>query len=140
MLTKLEEDVWEKGHPGIDENHKLDDCGAVMYKNSRDNSDLAWEIDHIFPKAVLEFFNIEKDLIDDIRNLRPLHHANNASKGNEFPVHAYVRKSQDGKTNEVVYKITKIDALVILSLRKLYEPELGMTLEKAIEKYYKSKH
>lgn len=58
---------------------------AKLYHDSRQNSNMAWEVDHVFPKEILKGLGVPEDLIDDELNLRPLHHSNNESKGALFP-------------------------------------------------------
>ena len=70
--------VWVKGHiaPGYDPTvWRRDDFGYVIrFSDYGDRqSEYGWEIDHIFASGV--------GGSDDLSNLRPLHHAKNASLG-----------------------------------------------------------
>ena len=38
------------------ENYRLDATDAMIYRDKRENTDMAWEVDHIFPYEILEFF------------------------------------------------------------------------------------
>lgn len=48
---------------------------------------MAWEVDHIFPYEILEFFCVPKNVINRTENLRAMHHSNNSSKGISFPTY-----------------------------------------------------
>ncbi len=83
-------DVWKKA-PFIDIRHpeygKHDPCKACIkeeYYGNQD-SDYGWQIDHIFPEALLEKAGVPQELIDDIDNLRPMHCKNNNKKSDKFP-------------------------------------------------------
>lgn len=75
---------------GYDSNHvRKDVCGAwiVWGKYGHDDSPFGWEIDHVFP---------QKSGGDDREiNIMALQHANNASKGDDYPTFRAVITSQD---------------------------------------------
>ena len=66
---------------------RRDASGAIIhysdYKNR--NSDYGWEIDHIYPKSLLEEAQVPEDLINNSLNLRPMNWRNNVSKGSDYP-------------------------------------------------------
>lgn len=70
--------VWNKAKFVNDDNEKKgfrkDQCDAWINRNQYGNrkSDWGWEIDHITPES--------QGGSDELRNLRPLHWENNASK------------------------------------------------------------
>ena len=73
------ESIWEKASSvnGYDSSKwRKDACGAWMYWGvyGDRNSAFGWEVDHIVPKSV--------GGSDDLENLRPLHHENNAARLN----------------------------------------------------------
>ncbi len=95
--------VWEKGQvvEGVDPGlFRKDACGAwiVWDKFGVKDNLYGWEIDHICPKSRLEANGFNSEEIDDLRNLRPLQHQNNASKGDDYPSYTAVVTS-DGKVN-----------------------------------------
>lgn len=91
--------VWEKGltDPEYDpQNVRKDACGAWIIRdlyNHREN-DFGWEIDHIYPESKLKG-KVPQELIDNIKNLRPLNWKNNISKGADYPNYRAKIKSKD---------------------------------------------
>ena len=76
-------EIWNKGHVISNKDKELyrkDDCGNEIYWSSYGKqSDMGWEVDHIKPES--------KEGSNNLRNLRPLHHEENARKGNAYPYH-----------------------------------------------------
>lgn len=94
--------VWKKAkvEPGFDENmFRKDACGAwiVWDKYGTQDNMYGWEIDHIWPEALLKLQDVSQDLIDDIANLRPLQHQNNAAKGDDYPSYTAVVTAEGNK-------------------------------------------
>lgn len=73
--------VWNKAStiPGEDRDYKRkDQCGATILWNQYGTSgNHGWEVDHIKPKS--------KGGSNQLYNLQPLHHENNAAKSNNYP-------------------------------------------------------
>jgi hypothetical protein len=100
------EEVWQKGITveGYDSNrYRQDVCKAWIMRTEYGNinSALGWEIDHVFPQS--------KGGKDDLINLRPMQHQNNASKADNYPVYKAVITS-DGNKNiglEKEYTVNK---------------------------------
>ena len=86
----IKKSVWQKGqivegfNPDL---YRKDPCGAwiVWDKYGVQDSIYGWEIDHVYPRAKLEARGFSANLIDDLRNLRPMQHSNKASKGDDYP-------------------------------------------------------
>ena len=110
ITNKLKLSVCEKGqivdgfNPDI---YRKDPCGACIAcdKYGAQDNIFGWEIDHIFPKSKLEEMGFSISLIDDLRNLRPMQHENNASKSIDYPSYMAVVTS-DGNKN--IYKDTPL--------------------------------
>ena len=69
--------VWEKSRTDAkyDENkYRFDDCAAIMQRDlyGKTDSIYGWTIDHIIP--------LSKGGSNDLSNLRPMQHQNNAAK------------------------------------------------------------
>lgn len=81
---------------------RKDACGAIIKWNQYGNRDspYGWEIDHILPKANMEELGIPEDLWNELDNLRAMHHANNNSKGDDFPKYKAVITSEGDKNIE----------------------------------------
>lgn len=102
----LKKNVWQKGqvvdgfNPDL---YRKDPCGAwiVWDKYGVQDSIYGWEIDHIYPKSRLEEQGFSADLIDDLRNLRPMQHNNNESKSDDYPSYTAVVTSEGNKN---IYK------------------------------------
>ncbi len=75
------DDVWSKGHIIKNENpdvYRKDDNGnKIKYGSHGTHGEYGWEIDHKNPKA--------KGGTDNMRNLRPLHTADNREKSDKYP-------------------------------------------------------
>lgn len=81
---------------------RKDPCGAwiVRDKFGMPDNEYGWEIDHIFPRA------LGGD--DNPVNLRPMHCANNRSKGDSYPSYI-VAVTSDGKENIAVRRVLKVN-------------------------------
>jgi hypothetical protein len=100
------EEVWKKGiavegyNPDL---YRKDACGAWIMRSEHGNTNsiLGWEVDHVFPQS--------KGGKEDLINLRPMQHQNNASKADNYPVYKAVITS-DGSKNiglEKEYTVNK---------------------------------
>lgn len=130
--------VWNKAKDakGYNKDYKLDPVDAMMYRYKRHDTNMAWEVDHIFPKEILEFFEIPIDKIDNLDNLRAMQHSNNESKGLSFPKYSYAKIwDEDMQKNVDESGNATVNDTTIKKLRRLFEPLLGMTLEEAVDKY-----
>lgn len=137
----LDDIAWEKGvviEGEPDHRYeKTDSTPAKMYKHMRRNTDMAWEVDHIFPKVILEELNVPQNLIDHEDNLRPLHHSNNEAKGSLFP--SYKKKvcwDANKQKNVPCNLNVTITPETIKKLQKLYAPYLGGKFLTDIAKEY----
>ncbi len=106
ITNQLKQSVWEKGQivDGFNPDmYRKDPCGAWIAwdKYGVQDNIYGWVIDHIFPKSKLENMGVSISLIDDLRNLRPMQHENNASKSFDYPSYMAVVTS-DGNKN--IYK------------------------------------
>ncbi|MBO4654839.1 MAG: DUF1524 domain-containing protein [Bacteroidales bacterium] len=106
VTNQLKKSVWAKGQivEGFNPDmYRKDPCGAwiVWDKYGVSDSLYGWVIDHIYPRARLEEQVFSEDLINDLRNLRPMQHQNNASKSDDYPSYIGVVTSE-GKKN--IYK------------------------------------
>lgn len=87
---------------GADIDEAQDVHGAIIKRDAEPDTEYAWEIDHIFPASVLENAGVPKDAINNVLNLRILHHSNNESKGNDYPAYAITTTSLDEVTNTLL--------------------------------------
>lgn len=83
--------VWQKARivPGYDPTQfRKDACGAWITRDKYGDTtnNFGWVIDHICPRSVLEQHNVPETAINDIINLQPLQWANDASKGETYPI------------------------------------------------------
>lgn len=137
----LEEKAWAKGRviAGEPEHRfeRTESIPAKMHKYSRQNTDMAWEVDHIFPKVILEELGVPQELIDHEYNIRPLHHSNNEAKGSLFP--SYKKKvcwdSKQQKNIPCDLNVI-IKEEIIKELQMLYAPYLDGRLLIDIAKDY----
>lgn len=98
VTEEIKRKVWEKGliAPGYPKDQvRKDACGAwILWKDyEKHDSPFGWVIDHIYPLALYKLINFSGDSIDNIINLRPLHHRNNMSKGTDYPTYQAVVKA-----------------------------------------------
>ncbi len=81
--------IWAKGRTVFGLNadvYRLDVVGAMMKRSCYGKEEsLGWEVDHIFPKKMLEECKIPEELHDNILNLHPMNSKNNVKKGNDYP-------------------------------------------------------
>lgn len=107
--------VWEKGTvvKGVNKDlFRMDACGAWIKKDLYGIDNLyGWEIDHIYPQS--------KGGKDDIENLRPLQHQNNASKGDDYPSYMAVVISDGNRNIETNQQFT-VNEDVQKAIKKLY--------------------
>ena len=107
----LKRNVWEKGqvvngfNPDL---YRKDPCGAwiVWDKFGIQDNIYGWEIDHIYQKSRLKERGFKEDAISDIRNLRPMQHQNNASKGDDYPSYTAIITSEGNKNIEKERNLT----------------------------------
>ena len=125
LTNQLKLKVWEKAQivDGFNPDmYRKDPCGAwiVWDKYGIQDNIYGWEIDHIFPKSKLEDMGFSTSLIDDIRNLRPMQHNNNASKSLDYPSYMAVVIS-DGNKN--IFKETSltVNEATRIILEQLYK-------------------
>lgn len=102
VTDQLKRSVWDKGQKveGFNSDlYRKDPCGAwiVWNKYGVDDSIYGWEIDHIYPKSRLVERGFSSELIDDLRNLRPMQHSNNESKSDDYPSYTAVVTSEGNK-------------------------------------------
>lgn len=100
---------------------RKDPCGAwIMWeKYGIQDNIFGWEIDHIYPKSLLEGLGYSSDEIDDLSNLRAMQHQNNASKGVDYPSYtAFV--SSEGNKNVVRLQNLTVNKKTRTLLNSLY--------------------
>ena len=78
-----------------------------------------WEVDHICPKAILVSRGFKEEVIDDLRNLRPLQHENNASKGDDYPSYTAMVMSEGRKNIRKENNLT-VNAITRRIIDELY--------------------
>ena len=126
ISNQLKRSVWEKGQivDGLNPDmYRKDPCGALIVwdKYGMQDNMYGWEIDHIFPKSKLEDMGISASLIDDLRNLRPMQHENNASKSVDYPSYVAVVTAKGNKNfrKEVSMTVNEETRAVLAQLYKL---------------------
>jgi len=122
--TDIIQKVWNKGTivPNYDSNkYRKDACGAwiVREKFGDTHSPYGWQIDHIYPEAKLKLRRLDQESIDNLKNMRPMHWKNNASKGSDYPTYHSVVKAVDNH-NEDIDDIFEVNANVQATLKDLY--------------------
>lgn len=125
VTNELKRKVWQKGQivDGFNPDmYRKDPCGAwiVWDKYGVQDSIYGWEIDHIVPQAMLENKKVSATLIDDLHNLRPMQHENNASKKDDYPSYTAVVTSEDKKNIHKDISLTVNEATRNL-LAKLFQ-------------------
>lgn len=103
--------IWDKAETIPDKDpsiYRLDPCGDMIKwdEYANDHSPLGWEIDHTYPESTLKDLGVPQELIDDLRNLRPMQASNNATKQNHYPVYPY-KKEVLGQTVARDYEVNK---------------------------------
>lgn len=116
--------VWSRGRvvEGVDPTQfRKDACGAwiAWEKYGSTDNPFGWQIDHICPVHMLERLGFSSDAINNIRNLRPLHHQNNASKGDDYP--SYIANvTSEGNKNISLARSMTINTNVQLELSAIF--------------------
>lgn len=102
VTEELKQKVWKQGREadGFDpEKVRMDACNAFMIYDDYDKQSIyGWQIDHVCPKSLLESLGYAEDIIDNIKNLRPMQWQNNLSKSDDYPSYTSVVTS-DGEKN-----------------------------------------
>lgn len=116
--------VWCKGTSvkNVDPNqYRQDACGAwIAWDRFGDiHSPYGWQIDHIYPESKLQLRRFSQESIDDLRNLRPLHWRNNASKGADYPTYHAVVKAV-GNHNEDIDDTFEVNSSIQAIIRDMY--------------------
>lgn len=121
----LKKQVWDKARiiEGYDPNlYRHDACGAWIafedYKNR--DSIYGWEVDHIYPESKLKKSNVPTEVIDNIKNLRPLNWKNNLSKSDDYPSYRAVCEAS-GNINIDIEKEFIINQEVRKIIEELYK-------------------
>ncbi len=113
LTDELKQRIWEKGI--VDEKYpservRKDACGAfILFEEfGNRNSLFGWEIDHIYPTSELRDKGITDELIDDLKNLRPINWKNNASKGSNYPFYTACLIADDENATNVERNVGKV--------------------------------
>lgn len=106
ITEELKLSVWRKGIAVQNydpDKYRKDACGAwIAWDRYGDtHSPYGWQIDHIYPESKLQLRRFAQESIDDLRNLRPLHWRNNASKGTDYPTYHTVVKAVDNHNEDI---------------------------------------
>ena len=119
--------VWQKGQAveGLNPDlYRKDPCGAwiVWDKYGVQDSIYGWEIDHIYPKAKLKEREFSAEQIDDLRNLRPMQHSNNVSKGDAYPSYMGAVTSEGNKNinHDASLTVNEATRNILAELYNLY--------------------
>lgn len=124
ITEEFKKKVWEKAsiedgyNPDM---YRKDPCGAwIIYdKYGVTDNDYGWQIDHIYPVTKLSQIGIPVEKIDNIINLRPMHHKNNNSKSDDYP--SYIaRYTSDGNKNIEIEKSFVVNKAKQEELSKFY--------------------
>lgn len=124
ITNELKLSVWQKGIAVQNydpEKYRKDACGAwIAWDRFGDiHSPYGWQIDHIYPEAKLQLRRFSQESIDDLRNLRPLHWRNNASKGVDYPTYHSVVKAVDNH-NEDIDDTFEVNSSIQTVIRTMY--------------------
>ena len=117
--------IWDKAEIIPDEDpsiYRLDPCGDMIKwdEYANDHSPLGWEIDHTYPESTLKDLGVPQELIDDLRNLRPMQASNNATKQNHYPVYPYKKEV----LGQIVARDYEVNKHVQDDLKDLYKDVL----------------
>lgn len=109
---------------------RLDACGARICYDRYDEQGMmfAWQIDHIFPKSVLEKAGVPQDLIDHPDNIRALAIKNNLSKSDNYPKYKRSYIFKEGNNVEIDDNTNFADN----------KYKVGSSKQEAIKKLYKN--
>lgn len=126
ITNQLKRQVWEKGQKveGFNPDmYRKDPCGAwiVWDKYGVLDNLYGWEIDHIYPQSKLQKRGSHAELIDDLRNLRPMQHDNNASKSDDYPSYTAVVTSEGNKNirKDTILTVNESTRTILDQLYKL---------------------
>lgn len=129
---ELKDIAWNNAHKieGQDpKKWRKDACGAWICYDCYDKTGrmFAWQIDHIFPKSVLEKNGVPQELIDHPDNVRALATRNNLSKSDNYPVYkrAYIFQGGDN---------VEIDDYTTFAINRW---EVNSQKQEALKKLYK---
>lgn len=115
--------VWNKGLvvEEYDPNeYRQDACNAwIARREYGKQSNLGWEIDHVFPESRAREFGYPQMQIDDIKNLRPMHWENNRSKNDNYPSYVSVVTSRENK-NIVEQTERTVNGRLIAQIKNLF--------------------
>lgn len=105
---------------------RRDASGAIIHYSDYKNrdSDYGWEIDHIYPRLLLEEAGVPEELISNPRNLRAMNWKNNVSKGADYPSYTTVLTA-DGSVNVEKKGTRVVNAGIQEALKELYKDYLG---------------
>lgn len=105
---------------------RRDASGAIIHYSDYKNRDsiYGWEIDHIYPRALLEAAGVPEDLINAPANLRAMNWQNNVSKGSDYPRYSTVVKAK-GNVNVATKGSRIVNAAKQEELQELYKTYLG---------------
>lgn len=113
LTEERKREIWNKGI--VDEKYpservRKDACGAFMLFDDFGNrsSLFGWEIDHIYPAAVLHEKGVAEELIDNPLNLRPINWKNNASKGVNYPFYTACLVADDENATNIEMNVGKV--------------------------------
>lgn len=122
-------EYWRRANTVDGENQqevRRDASGAIIHYSDYKNRDsnYGWEIDHIYPKSLLEEARVPEELINNPQNLRPMNWRNNVSKGSDYPSYTTVITAK-GNVNIEKKGTRVVNAEVQEELKKLYKDYLG---------------
>lgn len=121
--------IWDKAETIPDKDpsiYRLDPCGDMIKwdEYANDHSPLGWEIDHTYPESTLKDLGVPQELIDDLRNLRPMQASNNVTKQNHYPVYPYKKEV----LGQIVARDYEVNKHVQNDLKDLYKDVLPRTI------------